>query len=122
MITKIRSSKRSVLEFLLLPANPSGERDQRFEEKCKFHSPTDMPPPPQPPPPTTRGVTVPARPPGPVPLAPSKQQEPLMRLIGINGTGEEALTDCVTDGAGKCWRLPAMEINDYWVSSPPSSA
>lgn len=23
-----------------------------------------------------------------------------MRLIGINGTGEEALTDCVTDGAG----------------------
>lgn len=45
-----------------------------------------------------------------------------MRLIGINGTGEEALTDCVTDGAGKYWRLPAMEINDYWASSPPSSA
>lgn len=107
------------MEYLLLPENPSGERAQRFEDKCKFHSPTDMPPPATP---TMRGVVVPARPPGPVLLAPSKQQEPLMGLIGINGTGEEALTDCVTDGAGKCWRLPAMEINDYWVSSPPSSA
>lgn len=99
-LKKIMSSKRSVMEHLLLPASPSGERAQRFEEKCKFHSPTDMPPP------TMRGVAVPARPPGPVPLAPSKQQEPLMGLIGINGTGEEDLTDCVTDGAGKCWRLP----------------
>lgn len=74
------------------------------------------------PPTLMRGVAAPARPPGPVPLAPSKQQEPLMGLIGINGTGEEALTDCVTDGAGKCWRQPALEINDYWVSSAPSSA
>lgn len=69
-----------------------------------------------------RGVATPARPPGRVPLAPSKPREPLMRLIGINGTGEEALTDCVTDGAGNCWRLLPMEINDYLVSSAPSSA
>lgn len=45
-LKKIMSSKRSVMEYLLLPAGPSGERAQRFEEKCKFHSPTDMPPPP----------------------------------------------------------------------------
>lgn len=59
------------------------------------------------------GVAVPARPLGPVLLAPSKPREPLMSLIGINKTVEEALTDCVTDGAGNCWRLPAMKINDY---------
>lgn len=60
-----------------------------------------------------RGVAAPARPPGPVPPAPSKQREPLMGLIGISGTGEEALTECVTDGAGKCWRPLPLEINDY---------
>lgn len=131
---KITSSKHSVLGYLLLPAitpkvTPQGpsalKRNLNFTvlQTCLFplQSSIFLPPPPHPPP-TMRGVAVPARPPGPVPLAPSKQQEPLMRLIGISGTGEEALTDGVTDGAGKCWRLPAMEINDYWVSSPPSSA
>lgn len=112
-------SRAPATEYL---ADPSGLLSrhslQRFDSggrKFKFHHFQDTLPPSSLPLPdlVRRGVAAPARPPGPVPPAPSKQREPLMGLIGISGTGEEALTECVTDGAGKCWRLLPPEINDY---------
>lgn len=60
-----------------------------------------------------RKVAVPAHPPGPVLLVPSKLPEPLMGLIGINGTGKDTLVDCATDRAGNNWRLAEIEFSDY---------
>lgn len=54
----------------------------------------------------------PARPLGPVPLAPSQPQGPLMRLIGINGTWEEALTDCYRRGGPL---LETADSGDQWL-------